>query len=133
KDVVRHYGTTVIYVTHDQVEAMALADEMALMRGGELLQRGTPDALYDRSVSREVAEFFGPMSFLPGEVAGRGRVQTPIGVLAAETEGIAAGAVIVGLRPERARIVAGGADGNRIAAVVGARTYLGGTNVYRLD
>ncbi|MGE0743649.1 MAG: ABC transporter ATP-binding protein [Rhodospirillales bacterium] len=133
KEVVRHYGTTVIYVTHDQVEAMALADEMALMRGGELLQRGTPDALYDRSVSREVAEFFGPMSFLPGEIVQPGSVRTPLGTLAADTAGIAAREVIVGLRPERARIVPGEAGGNRVAATVGERTYLGGTNVYQLD
>jgi iron(III) transport system ATP-binding protein len=133
KDVVRHYGTTVIYVTHDQVEAMALADDMALMRGGELLQRGAPDALYDRPVSREVAEFFGPMSFLPGEVAGEGTVRTPIGMLSAEIPGGAGRAVVVGLRPERVRVVADAAGPNRIAATVGARTYLGAANVYRLD
>jgi len=133
KDVVSHYGTTVVYVTHDQVEAMALADDMALMRDGELLQRGTPEALYDRSASREIAEFFGPMSFLPGEIAADGLVRTPLGVLAAPTEGAAGRAVVVGLRPERVRLVADAAGPNRVAATVGARTYLGGANVYRLD
>ena len=63
-------GTTTIYVTHDQIEAMTMADKIVLMRGGEIEQVGTPDDLYDRPVSRFAADFIGSpaMNFVDGAV-----------------------------------------------------------------
>ena len=68
-------GATTIYVTHDQIEAMTLADRIALMRDGRILQVGTPDDLYDRPANRYVAQFIGSpqINFQEGEIVGEGR------------------------------------------------------------
>ena len=65
-------GTTVVYVTHDQIEAMTLATKVALMREGHVEQLGTPSEIYNRPATRYVAEFVGapPMNMLPARVAG---------------------------------------------------------------
>ena len=67
-------GATTIYVTHDQIEAMTMADKIVLMKGGEIEQVGTPDELYDRPVSRFAADFIGSptMNFIEGEVVANG-------------------------------------------------------------
>jgi iron(III) transport system ATP-binding protein len=61
-------GFAAIYVTHDQSEALALADRIAVMRGGELLQIATPEVLYDRPATRFIADFVGSMNHLPADV-----------------------------------------------------------------
>ena len=68
----RDLGTTMIYVTHDQVEAMTLADRICLLEGGHARQVDTPSGLYDRPDSRFVTSFIGspPMNFLPLAPAG---------------------------------------------------------------
>jgi multiple sugar transport system ATP-binding protein len=65
-------GTTVVYVTHDQVEAMTLADRIVIMRDGHIVQVGTPLEVFERPVNSFVATFIGspPMNLLPGEVRG---------------------------------------------------------------
>jgi iron(III) transport system ATP-binding protein len=134
KSVASHYNTTVLYVTHDQVEAMALADQMALMRQGEILQRGTPEELYDRSASIEVAEFFGPMNLIEGEISGDGEIRTKIGSLHAATGDCTEKNVLIGLRPERIRVVSSSTDDpDRIEAIVTDQVFLGGTKVYEID
>ncbi len=76
----RHNGTT-IYVTHDQIEAMTMADRIVLMKGGDIEQVGTPDELYDRPVSRFAADFIGSptMNFVEGEAAASGGALSFIG------------------------------------------------------
>ncbi len=113
----RRLGTTIIYVTHDQVEAMTMATRIALLADGRLQQVGTPAEVYERPANLFVAGFLGtpPMNTLTGtvgvggnavEVEGGGRVQ-----LAAAVAGLAAGtSVVVGMRPEHLR-PAEGADG----------------------
>ncbi len=98
--------TTTIYVTHDQIEAMTMADKIVLMKAGEIEQVGTPDALYDRPASRYAADFIGSpsMNFLEAEiVVEEGRpVLRAAGVkllLSAERNGLAAGKVTCGVRP----------------------------------
>ena len=99
KELHRELGATMVYVTHDQLEAMTLADRIAVLRDGVLQQVGTPDALYRRPVNRFVAGFIGSpaMNFLPVEVAEGGRV------LGAGVEGVIpgaeAGAWELGFRP----------------------------------
>ena len=68
----RRLGTTTVYVTHDQTEAMTLGDRVAVLRKGELQQVASPRALYEHPVNLFVAGFIGspPMNFLPGEVSG---------------------------------------------------------------
>src|SRR5205085_8135591 len=57
RDLAKELGSTVLYVTHDQIEAMAVADKIALLQHGQLLQAGPPDELYSRPDRTEVAEF----------------------------------------------------------------------------
>src|SRR5918992_2001279 len=75
-------GTTTIYVTHDQVEAVTLGDRIAVMRAGRIQQVGTPTDLYEHPVNLFVAGFIGSpaMNFLPGQLDGD-RLRTPIGDL----------------------------------------------------
>lgn len=98
--------TTTIYVTHDQIEAMTMADKIVVMKAGRIEQIGTPDDVYDRPASKYVADFIGSPSinFLSGTVEGGGSapvVQTAIGPLALDAQAkVAAGQkVVCGLRP----------------------------------
>ena len=77
KELHRELGTTMIYVTHDQLEAMTLADRIAVLRDGELQQVGTPQALYESPANRFVAGFIGSpaMNFLSVEVSPDGTIQ----------------------------------------------------------
>ena len=84
-------GTTTIYVTHDQVEAVTLGDRIAVMRAGRIQQVGTPTDLYEHPVNLFVAGFIGSpaMNFLPGQLDGD-RLRTPIGDLRLAEETAAA-------------------------------------------
>jgi multiple sugar transport system ATP-binding protein len=99
-------GTTTVYVTHDQTEAMTLGDRVAVMRSGRLQQVGTPAELYNRPVNIFVAGFIGSpaMNFMPGELRD-GVAETPLGEIhlheqARARAGSHRGSVIVGVRPE---------------------------------
>jgi multiple sugar transport system ATP-binding protein len=100
----RRLGTTTVYVTHDQTEAMTLGDRIALLRKGEVLQVGTPRELYEHPASLFVAGFVGSpaMNFLPARRAA-GHLELPVGRLAPVRGGDAAGPagpLIAGFRPE---------------------------------
>jgi multiple sugar transport system ATP-binding protein len=99
-------GTTTIYVTHDQTEAMTLGDRVAVMRTGTLQQVAAPAELYNNPVNIFVAGFIGSpaMNFMPGELRD-GAAQTPLGEIqlheqARARAGSHEGSVIVGVRPE---------------------------------
>ncbi len=83
KQIQRELGQTVLYVTHDQVEAMSMSDRIAVMQAGAMLQLATPDAIYDRPVNRFVAEFIGdpPINLLPCDIVvtgGEAVANTPL-------------------------------------------------------
>ncbi|MGH3916921.1 MAG: ABC transporter ATP-binding protein [Pseudonocardiaceae bacterium] len=120
----KRLGTTTVYVTHDQTEAMTLGDRVVVMRGGVVQQVGAPQTLYDRPVNLFVAGFIGSpaMNFLPAAVA-EGALQTALGPMpltrrlrrALETTD-APDEVIVGIRPEHfedARLVEESQRGDR--------------------
>src|SRR3954451_20749913 len=95
--------TTMVYVTHDQTEAMTLGDRVAVMRAGVLQQVGTPAELYDAPKNLFVAGFIGSpaMNFMPAELSG-GKLKLPIGEIDAGelAGGRGDGQVVAGLRPE---------------------------------
>ncbi|WP_051024025.1 ABC transporter ATP-binding protein [Thiorhodovibrio frisius] len=79
--LLRHEGVTAILVTHDQLEAFAMADRISVMRAGRIHQTGTGFELYHQPADRFVADFIGQGEFLPGQVIDEQRVSTELGVL----------------------------------------------------
>jgi multiple sugar transport system ATP-binding protein len=141
-------GTTMIYVTHDQVEAMTLGDRIVVMNRGEVQQVDTPTALYQRPRNTFVASFIGtpPMNLIEGELSGRDaptfraseghfelRLEQPA------SKALSAGArrkVVLGIRPEDLAIGAPGQSNGRAGAVparVELVELLGGEALVHLD
>jgi multiple sugar transport system ATP-binding protein len=104
KRLQRELGVTTIFVTHDQAEALALADRIAVMAAGRIRQIGTPREVFGRPANTFVANFIGstPMNLLPGTVRGE-QVAVAGGTLPLAGS-IVAGDVVVGLRPEYVRV-----------------------------
>jgi len=126
KKLTSQLGITVLYVTHDQVEAMVLADRIAVMAQGEILQIGNPFELYRAPANALVAEFFGSMNWLRGQPLPGNRVETEIGTLVIQASRQYEGNVVVGVRPEDVKLVQAAADTeNRFAATVLSTTFLG--------
>ncbi|SDI25903.1 ABC transporter ATP-binding protein [Paraburkholderia phenazinium] len=97
----RACGATTLLVTHDQDEALSLADRVAVVDGGRVLQVDTPERLYSKPISTQVARFVGHSSVMPGRVIGVGAVDVSFAVLYADTQTFRAGArVSVLVRPE---------------------------------
>ena len=125
KKLVSQLGITVLYVTHDQVEAMVLADRIAVMARGEILQIGNPFELYRAPASSLVAEFFGSINWLRGKMVERDRVESEIGTLVIQSARQYEGDVVVGVRPEDVKFAASADLENRFAGNVLATTFLG--------
>jgi iron(III) transport system ATP-binding protein len=70
REILRQSGAACVFVTHDQEEALSLADRVAVMFGGRIAQAGTPQEIYERPASRAVAEFIGEAALIPGQAAG---------------------------------------------------------------
>ncbi|MEU9865360.1 ABC transporter ATP-binding protein [Streptomyces sp. NPDC047971] len=100
-------GITTVFVTHDQEEALSMADRVAVMNGGRLEQCASPTELYERPATGFVAEFVGTMNRVPGRVAGDGLVEVLGTRLPVEGPG-GTGDVRVLLRPEALEVTAGG-------------------------
>ena len=129
-------GATTVYVTHDQLEAMAMADTIAIMNHGVVEQIGTPQEVYDQPASMFVADFIGspPMSFLRFEGAvRRGARSVRIGEAAVNVpelhEDGAQGALALGARPEHVMLC----DDGPIRGHVFGAEYLGTTQIVTLD
>jgi multiple sugar transport system ATP-binding protein len=126
-DLHRRVQTTVVYVTHDQVEAMTMADRIAIMSAGRLQQVGTPKEVYDAPANLFVAQFIGtpPMNTLPGEVVladgedlaidvSGGRVPVPTGLTTSLEPGRQ---VVMGVRPEHLTLASDGLVELKVRAV----------------
>jgi len=102
-------GSTMIYVTHDQVEAMTLASRIVVMQGGEVQQIGTPAEVYERPANRFVAGFLGApaMNFIDGEIDLHNRFNSRSLALALQ-EPVPTGVATLGVRPEHVHIDADG-------------------------
>ena len=100
KDIQKTMGITVVYVTHDQTEAMAMSDRIFLINQGIIQQSGTPDDIYNRPANQFVADFLGKVDFFKGEAAG-GRIVFPgMGGQSVGYDGPRTGKVDVAIRPE---------------------------------
>jgi iron(III) transport system ATP-binding protein len=132
-EVARRAGVAAVYVTHDQVEALAMSDRILVLLDGEVVQEGTPDAIYTAPRSRFVAEFVGASNLIEGEmVAASGElatVQTALGALTCQrSDGLGPGErVFVCTRPEDVAVLrAPPADAaNVLPAAVTRVTFLG--------
>jgi putative spermidine/putrescine transport system ATP-binding protein len=115
-------GTTTLFVTHDQEEALSMADRVGVMRAGRLEQVAEPAELYSRPATAFVAEFVGTMNRLPAELGGGGTVVTVLGTtVPAQEGGPSSGPVDALVRPENLTVTAA-EDGN---GIVTGRTFLG--------
>jgi len=123
KRIQSEVGITFVHVTHDQEEAMTMADTIAVMNGGRIEQLGPPTELYERPRTAFVASFLGKSNLLHGHVEGPGAVRLDDGtVVRAETNG-GLGRIAVGVRPEKVSLGAGGP--NTIGGVVRESAYIG--------
>ena len=140
KQIQRRLGITVVYVTHDQEEALTLSDRIGVMHRGRLEQLGTPEDLYERPGNRFVADFIGESNFLPGRVVGgagsgmafetrRGaKLHAPAG------PGAPAGAAVLFVRPEKIVLAREAGDhGDAIPGTVRDVTYVGESCRYHVE
>jgi iron(III) transport system ATP-binding protein len=133
KRLQRELGLTAVYVTHDQVEALAMSNRVAVMRDGKIEQVGRPREVYEAPRSRFVADFIGTSNFIDGVVAARQddiySVRTPEGDLRVRSDSDfeVGSPVVVAARPEHIQLTQGanGTGPNRWAGRVEARAFLG--------
>jgi spermidine/putrescine transport system ATP-binding protein len=122
-------GITFIHVTHDQEEAMTMADSIAVMCDGHIEQLGSPDDLYERPATPFVARFLGVSNLLEGVAEGDGTVRLEDGtVVRAPGAAGRTGPVAVGIRPEKIRL--GRKDENALSGDVTERAYIGVSTQY---
>ncbi len=110
KHLAHELGVTMVYVTHDQVEAMTLAHRIVVMRDGRIEQVGAPEQVYNRPASMYVAGFIGapPMNLIPGNISA-GAFHVGQQVIAGVPASLA-GPCVLGIRPEDMQVVAGAGD-----------------------
>jgi iron(III) transport system ATP-binding protein len=134
RELAKQLGSTVLYVTHDQIEAMAISDKIALMQAGELLQVGAPLEIYHKPVRAEVAEFFGSVNWLRGRVVQPGFAESPIGKLEIPSTYSTGEEVLLGFRPECLSFFDGHSTGasNVFAATFQSSTFLGDQFVFKV-
>ncbi|MGN6097677.1 MAG: ABC transporter ATP-binding protein [Bosea sp. (in: a-proteobacteria)] len=130
KQLQRRTGITFIYVTHDQAEALALSDQIAVMHGGRLQQYGSPFEVYTQPANRIVADFMGLVNFVPGQIASlegrQAKVSTEIGqdIAVPVAAGLEEGAAVdIAIRPENITLAAAADAANR--ARIRERVFLG--------
>jgi len=134
--IVKENDLTGVYVTHDQAEALSMADRMAVMDAGEVVQVGMPDEIYRQPVSSYVAGFIGETNLLRGTVGEGGLVETPTAKLSGEASvenwTPAVGAeVVLSLRPEALEIVS--SEGSQLKGKIVDRIYLGSIIQYSVQ
>jgi putative spermidine/putrescine transport system ATP-binding protein len=127
----REHGITALHVTHDQEEALSMADKVALMDGGRIVQCGTPFELYDQPINRKAAAFVGQANLWEGEVSAANRVRLAWRELACDTAGRLPGDKVIALvRPENVVINPPDDGINRIAGRLGLDAFLGAVRRY---
>jgi spermidine/putrescine transport system ATP-binding protein len=132
KMIQHELGLTFVHVTHDQEEAMTMADSIAIMNHGRIEQLGTPAELYERPSTAFVANFLGVSNLLSGTASSNDTVHTDAGDFQVADALPGAGTrVSVGVRPEKLRL--GGEGANRLEGTVAERAYTGVATQYVVD
>ncbi|MEQ8393279.1 MAG: ABC transporter ATP-binding protein [Thalassospira sp.] len=134
-------GITFVFVTHDQEEALAMSDRIAVMQSGKILQVGAPREIYEHPTHRFVADFIGESNFLIGDLVdgpnGGRAISFGEGRMIDFTQEVASTKstdVTVSIRPERLDIVGADAqEANQLAGTVTSVTYFGTDTTYRVD
>ncbi len=132
RDLQQRLGLTVVYVTHDQSEAMAISDRVIVMRHGRIAQSGTPRDLYERPASAFVADFMGDANVVGAEVLPGATPLVRLDGLELPTDLAPGTAVDVVLRPEHMHLDRAAGAGT-IAGKVRRGSYLGALAEYRVD
>ncbi|HMM62629.1 MAG TPA: ABC transporter ATP-binding protein [Mesorhizobium sp.] len=139
KRIQREVGITTVFVTHDQEEALTMADRIGILRDGRLVQEGPPEEIYDRPRSEFAATFLGDANILRGEATGTGlRLADGTTIIAAAGPQVpAGGSASCAVRPERIQIVAAGAApdlaGNTLRGRVSKRIFAGNSSTYFVE
>ncbi len=133
KAIQHDIGITFVHVTHDQEEAMTMADKIAIMNAGQIEQLGTPTELYERPRTAFVAGFLGISNLLPGTVDRDGLVRVNGAELRVPSTALGerTGSVAVGIRPEKITLGEGGE--NRLSGTIVERAYIGVSTQYIVE
>ena len=129
KEIARDAGITVVYVTHDQTEAMAMSDRIFLLNSGVVQQAGTPEEIYNHPANPFVADFLGKVAFYQGTAAENTLYLTDWEAAVPSPADSPAGPVTVGIRPENIRMRK---DGGGVPGTITRAYYLGDTTDYRV-
>jgi spermidine/putrescine transport system ATP-binding protein len=124
KRIQQEVGITFVHVTHDQEEAMTMADTIAVMRAGKVEQLGPPAELYERPATAFVAGFLGASNLLPGTIEGSDAIRLDDGTLLRASVDGRSGEVAAGVRPEKITIGAGG-GANELPGTISETAYIG--------
>ena len=136
KQLQRRTGITFVYVTHDQAEALALSDMVAVMHGGRLQQYGTPQQVYAEPANRIVADFMGLVNLIPATIVtaqgGAGSIDAAgLRLTLPLPDGARAGEKVeVAIRPENIRLAAPNGQPEAQLARISERTFLGNISEY---
>jgi iron(III) transport system ATP-binding protein len=130
RDLQKRLGLSVVYVTHDQQEALAVSDLVCVMRAGRIAQMGTPAQLYDEPADAFIADFMGEANVLAGEVLGGGRVRLGGVELAATMRPTAPGPAQIAVRPEAILLAR---EGDGLPGRVQRAAFLGQTREYEIE
>ena len=132
RDIQQNLGLTVVYVTHDQEEALAVSDEIVVMRNAAIAQKGTPRDLYEAPADAFVADFIGEANLIPVQILA---LEGDIAVVAIgdyqhrlPSRGLLPGPAKLAVRPSRMRVLKGAGDG--VPAVIEKATYVGSRMEY---
>ncbi len=134
----RKLGITTIFVTHDQEEALSIADRVAVLDAGVIQQVGAPTELYDRPVNRFIANFIGTINLLPGSVNSARQFVSPLfGAQTIAVDTALSGAAELAIRPHALKVIAAdaapAADCVWVNGTVTEREFLGEAMRYRVD
>ncbi|MFH0134487.1 ABC transporter ATP-binding protein [Variovorax sp. VaC1] len=134
RSIQQRFNATTLLVTHDQEEALVMADRVAMLKDGRLLQIATPREIYENPASRAVAEFVGLSTILPGKVSSPGRLDMGFAELFADTGSRTFGTPVhVLVRPEHIQPDPAPDSANRLPGRTGAQRYLGALTRYDFE